>query len=88
MRPVSLPPAPPSADAETRWQWIAACLQEIERASQEDVAQILDSYSVTGTSPATRNLNVVSPTAQALANVFATLIADFQARGVNRTGPT
>ncbi len=88
MRPISLPPAPPSTDAETRWQWIAACLQEIERASQEDIAQILDSYSANATPSATRNVDVVSPTAANLAALLATLIADFQARGVNRTGPT
>jgi len=88
MRPISLPPAPPSPDAETRWQWIAACFQEIERASQEDVAQILDSYSANATPSATRNVDVVSPTAANLAALLATLVADFQARGVNRTGPT
>ena len=34
------------------------------------------------------NVDVVSPTAANLAALLATLVADFQARGVNRTGPT
>jgi len=88
MRPVTLPPAPASTDAEARWRWLVAALGEIERASQNDPAQILDSYSVTGTATTTRSINVLSPTPSNTAQVLATLIADFQARGVNRTQPT
>jgi len=88
MRPFTLPPAPAGDDAEARWRWIVAALQEIQRASQEDPARIFDSYAITGTFPTTRSIDVVSPTPAQTAQVFATLIADFKARGVNRTQAT
>jgi len=87
VRPISLPPSPPGSDPAAQFAWIRACLQTIERASQEEPAQIFDSYSSDST-PATRQLLVTAPTTQNLAQVLATLIADFRARGVKRTGPT
>lgn len=84
MRPLSLPPTPVSSDPDARWRWLVACLQEIERASQEEPAQIFDSYDSNGTPNNPRSLNVVSPTAQNTAQVLASLISDFRGRGVNR----
>ncbi len=88
MKPVTLPPSPPGSDPAAQFTWIRACLQTIERASQEEPAQVFDSYSADATPAATRQLLVTAPTAQNLANVLATLIADVRARGVKRTGPT
>jgi hypothetical protein len=88
MKPVALPPAPPGADPAAQFAWIKVCLQQIERASQEEPAQIFDSYSTDSTPTATRQLLVTSPTPANIAAVLATLIADFRARGVKRTGPT
>ena len=88
VKPISLPPSPPGSDPAAQFAWIRACLQTIERASQEEPAQIFDSYSSDTLPTATRQLLVTAPTTQNLAQVFATLIADFRARGVKRTGPT
>ena len=88
MKPVTLPPAPAGADADARFAWIKACLQAIERASREEPARIFDSYSSDQTPTPTRQVLVTSPTPQNLAAVLATLIADWRARGVKRTGPT
>ena len=88
MKPISLPPSPSGSDPAAQFAWIRACLQTIERASQEEPAQIFDSYSADSTPATTRQLLVTAPTTQNLAQVLATLIADFRARGVKRTGPT
>ncbi len=88
MKPVSLPPSPPGSDPAAQFAWIRACLQTIERASQEEPAQVFDSYSSDVTAALTRQLLVTAPTTQNLANLLATLIADVRARGVKRTGPT
>jgi hypothetical protein len=45
MKPIALPPSPPGSDPAAQFAWIKACLQAIERASQEEPAQIFDSYS-------------------------------------------
>jgi hypothetical protein len=88
MKPIALPPSPPGSDPAAQFAWIKACLQAIERASQEEPAQIFDSYSSDTTPTPTRQLLVTAPTTQNLAAVLATLIADVRARGVKRTGPT
>ena len=88
MRPITLAPAPAGNDPAAWFQWIKACLGEIERASQEEPAQIFDSYSSDVTATTTRQINVTTPTAANLAAVLATLIADMQARGVSRTQAT
>jgi hypothetical protein len=88
MHPFTLPPTPIGSDAEARWQWLVAVAREIERASQEDPAQIFDSYSSDVAPTVTRQVNVTSPSTANLAAVLATLIADWGARGVGRTGPT
>jgi hypothetical protein len=88
MKPITLPPAPSGSDPTAQFSWIKASLQTIERASQEEPAQIFDSYSTDSTPTPTRQLLVTAPTTQNLAQVLATLVADFRARGVKRTGPT
>ena len=88
MKPITLPPSPPGSDPAAQFAWIRACLQTIERASQEEPAQIFDSYSSDAPSTSTRQLSVTAPTTQNLANVLAALIADFRARGVKRSAPT
>jgi hypothetical protein len=54
----------------------------------EEPAWIFDGYSSDTLPTATSQLLVTAPTTQNLAQVLATLIADFRARGVKRTGPT
>jgi hypothetical protein len=88
VKPITLPPSPPGSDAAAQFAWIRACLQTIERASQEEPAQIFDSYSSDIAATVTRQVNVTAPSTQNLAAVLATLVADFRARGVKRTGPT
>lgn len=89
MRPLSLPPPPVSTDPESRWNWIVNVFQEIERASQDNAIEVFDSYASDQTpSPAVRSLNVATPTTSNLAQTLASLIADMQARGVNRVQPT
>ena len=88
MKPVTLPPSPPGSDPAAQFAWIRAGLQTLERASQEEPAQVFDSYAADAAPAATRQLVVTAPTTQNLASVLATLIADVRARGVKRTGPT
>ena len=88
MRPITLAPSPAGNDPAAWFQWIRACLSEIERASQEEPVQIFDSYSSDVPATTTRQINVTTPAPANLAAVLATLIADMQARGVTRTGPT
>jgi len=88
MRPITLAPSPAGNDPAAWFQWIKACLAEIERASQEEPAQIFDSYSSDIPATITRQINVTTPTAPNLAALLATLIADMQARGVSRTQAT
>lgn len=56
MKPITLPPSPPGSDPAAQFAWIRACLQTIERASQEEPAQIFDSYSSDLTPTSTRQL--------------------------------
>lgn len=65
-------------------KWALEALREIERASYEDIAEIADSYNVTGTLTETRDLDVDTPTAANIAAVLGTLIADLKKRGVNK----
>jgi hypothetical protein len=88
MKPVTLPPAPAGSDTAAFFAWVKACLATIERASREEPARIFDSYSSDLNPTPTREVLVSSPTTQNLAAVLATLIADWRARGVKRTGPT
>lgn len=65
-------------------KWALEAFREIERASYEDIAEIADSYSITGTLTETRDINVTAPTAANLAAVLGTLITDLKKRGVNK----
>ena len=90
MRPVTLPPRPAGNDVQQQIGWLTACVITIAGATLEEHAAIFDSYAPdqNGIAPTTRQVNVTAPTTQNLANALATLIADFQARGVNRIEPT
>lgn len=65
-------------------QWVRDALHEIERASYEDIAEVADGYTITGTFTETRNLNVATPTAANIAAVLGTLITDIKRRGQKR----
>ena len=75
MRPVTIDP-----------RNVAASLIEIENASREnDVLDISQNFSFTGTPTQTLNLNVSSPTVANVAEVLATLLQIMQKGGINRT---
>lgn len=67
-------------------QEVQNIFNEIEKASKEaDVIEIGQAYTITGSYTETRNLNVTAPTTANIAAVLATLIADLQRGGANRT---
>lgn len=67
-------------------QEVQSIFNEIEKASKEaDVIEIGQAYTITGSYTETRNLNVTAPTTANIAAVLATLIADLQRGGANRT---
>jgi hypothetical protein len=82
MRPVSLGQPLGNDDFE---KWALESLREIERASYEDIAEVADAYSITGTLTETRDLNVTAPTAANLAAVLGTLLTDLKRRGTNKS---
>jgi len=83
MRPLVLG-HPLNDSPESFKEWVRIALQEIENASYEDIAEVADAYTITGTLTETRELNVTTPTAANVANVLATLITDIQRRGSKR----
>lgn len=63
-----------------------AIFNQIFDASQDnDTIDIANAFTISGTYTATRTLNVTSPTLANIAAVLATLIADLQRGGTNRT---
>lgn len=59
--------------------------QIIEASQTGDNVDIGNAFTVIGTYPPTRTLNVTSPTLANVAAVLATLLADLKAGGANRT---
>jgi hypothetical protein len=66
--------------------WCVRALKKIEQASVEDIEQVFDDYTVTGTFTETRTLDVATATLPDLIAFIATLVTDIQKRGQNRTG--
>lgn len=65
---------------------IQKVFNQIFAASRDaDLVDIFQGYTISGTFTPTRTLNVTSPTTANLAAVLATIIADCQAGGPNRT---
>lgn len=63
-----------------------AIFNQIFDASQEnDTVDIANAFAVTGSYTATRTLNVTTPTLTNVATVLATLLADLQRGGTNKT---
>lgn len=61
-------------------------LLEIQRASGEnDVMEVAQNFSLSGTLTETTTLNLASPTTANLAAVLGTLISILQKGGLNRT---
>lgn len=61
-------------------------LLELIRASQEnDIVDIAQNFTISGSFTPTYVLNLTSPTAANIAAVFATLITAMQKGGINRT---
>lgn len=65
--------------------WAHNALKAIERASYEDVEQVLDDYEITGTFTETRTLDGGTATLADLRAFMATLVQDLQKRGQNRS---
>jgi len=64
-----------------------AALTEVQTASGEnDLIDIANSFTMTGTLTETTVLNLSSPTAANLAAVLGTLLSIMQRGGINRTG--
>ena len=83
MTPVSLG-QPLGNSSEAFMEWVRVALNIIETASYEDIAEVADGYTITGTLTETREINVTTPTAANVANVLATLITDLKRRGQKR----
>lgn len=84
MTPVSLG-GPLNDTPEALQEWIVVALRMIEEASYEDISEVADGYSITGSLTETRVLNVTTPTATNIANVLATFLRDVHRRGQKRT---
>lgn len=65
-------------------KWALEAFREIERASYEDIAEVADAFTVSGTFTKTRTLNVTAPTTANIAAVLGTLIDDIKRRGTNK----
>lgn len=85
MRTIFLQPCPPAAYGDDIFkQWVAACFEEIELASREEIAAIAKDFDITGYTE-TRTLDASTATATDVANVLCTLILDLQRHGQHRT---
>lgn len=65
--------------------WAHTSLKAIERASYEDIEQVMDDYVITGTFTETRTLDGGAATLGELRAFLATLVLDLQKRGQNRS---
>lgn len=83
MTPVSLG-YPLTDSPEAFMEWVKTAMRTIEEASYEDIAEVADGYTITGTLTETRDINVTTPTAANVAAVLATLITDLKRRGQKR----
>ena len=78
--------APPFsvATATPEVQWLAQAVNEIQRASHDQVTEeVADAYTLSNVTP-TRTLDPTSATTADIANVLATLLQDMKNRGVKR----
>lgn len=83
MRPLSL--GRPNLNDPKIWKdWVEKCLNEIERASQEDLSAVAADFTVTNYTP-TRTLNAGTASTADIANVLCTLIDDLRNRGMKRS---
>lgn len=65
--------------------WAHRALKAIERASYEDIEQVMDDYTIEGTFTPTRTLDGGAATLDELRAFIATLVQDLQKRGQNRS---
>jgi len=82
MRAVALG-QPISPDPKAFMDWVQQALREIENASYEDIAEVADAFTITGSFTNTRDLNVSSPSTANIAAVLATFISDFKKRSTH-----
>ena len=85
MRTIYLQPCPPATYGDEIFkQWVAACFEEIQLASLEEIAGIAQDFTITGYTE-TRTLDASTATAPDVANVLCTLILDLKRHGQHRT---
>jgi hypothetical protein len=80
---IGAPPFP-IATSSPEVQWLAQGLNEIQRASHDQITEeIADAYTLSNIT-VTRTLDPTTATTADIANVLATLLQDMKARGVKR----
>lgn len=76
----------PQGTQEQKNQWLENAIRDIAEASSDNnPTDIASAFTITGTFTETRNLNVTAPSLANIAAVLATLLADLQRGGQNRT---
>lgn len=66
--------------------WAIRSLQQIERASREDIETVFDGLTISGTYTDTRTLNASTATLPDLIAFVATMVSDIKKRGERKTG--
>lgn len=66
--------------------WVRQCLREIENASNEDISEVADGFTIGGSFIETRTLDLDTPSEANIAAVLATFISDMKKRGAKRDG--
>lgn len=85
MRTLYLQPRPPASYGDELFkQWVAACFEEIQTASVEEISSIAQDFTITGYTE-TRTLDASTATAADVANFVCTLVLDLQRHGQHRT---
>lgn len=82
MRAVNLGQAV-GGDQQSFNQWVQQAFREIETASYEEIAEVADAFTISGTFTETRTLNVSAPTTANIVAVLATFINDFKKRSTH-----
>jgi hypothetical protein len=65
--------------------WAHRALKTIERASYEDIEQVMDDYTITGTVTEVRTLSATESNQDTIRDFLLTMVQDLQKRGQNRS---
>jgi hypothetical protein len=83
MRPIILGQPTALRDDKAFRTWVMECMNEIERASYDDVAVVANDFTVTNHTK-TRTLDASTAVLADVINVLCTFIEDIQNRGAKR----